>query len=68
MKRLRRIWVLAVGIAVALVIVAVALLSEEKGASSFSGAQTAPKSGLIQVPSALLRKTIEKIHLPSPSR
>ncbi len=58
MKGFSRIWILGLGIAVA-IIIAAAMVKGATADTSFTGNQPGPKAKL--VPSTLLKKAIEKI-------
>ncbi len=61
MKGLSRIWVLALGIAVAIAIIAVALLRQEKTPSSYSGTPGITRSVVTSKSATLLKKVVEVI-------
>ncbi len=66
MKGFSRIWMLALGVAVALLLAIAAVLWPGQVASPDGNAQ--PASITKPTPSSLLKKTIEKIHFRLPGR
>lgn len=63
MKGYSRIWVLVIGVAVAILIVAAAFLMDGKAAPSFSGTNGVSKPLFTPKSSTLLKNLVERINL-----